>query len=250
MVAGAPDAGSAIGAAELLAELEPWLKATKTTISAFGVAVCGDPGMVRRLRAGQRPTVEKAAKARAFIAAQPEGIPPKRKPKPAPAPRRPKVHSTTQKAKAAVEAPPPAAPAPSVAEEVRREAALTGARRRVAQSTGTVKTVLPVAEPEVREAADPERRTLQVPMQPPRAPRRRIPLPSNLSAVETIQSLLAEDPQDLMRAIMRTHQDLWRRCILLGRARGETAAAAMYAALERGLGGLEVETSTPAEMAK
>jgi hypothetical protein len=100
---------------------------------------------------------------------------------------------------------------PEIARLVREEVEENRIRRRAALSTATVSQPL-----ELRKFGVPD-----------------------LDFVEGMQSLLAEHPNDLMAAISRKHPQLWRRVIILGRARGERPAAALYAALERGLDAIE-----------
>lgn len=105
---------------------------------------------------------------------------------------------------------------PEVGRQVREEVEQTMLRRRRATSTATVSQPL-----ELRKFGVPD-----------------------LNFAEGMQSLLAETPHDLMAAIARRHVALWRRVILLGRARGERPAEALYAALEAGLQQLEEPTAT------
>jgi hypothetical protein len=70
--------------------------------------------------------------------------------------------------------------------------------------------------------------------------RQRIPAASalelgDLSLVEAVQTAIAEDPEDLIRAVGRTHYDLWRRCIDLGRVLEQRPALVLYRALALGL---------------
>jgi hypothetical protein len=98
-----------------------------------------------------------------------------------------------------------------VERQVREEANETVGRRQLGRSTATVRQPL-----ELRKFGVPD-----------------------LSFAEGCASLLAETPQDLMRAIERKHVATWRRVIQLGRARGERPAEALYAALAAGLAALE-----------
>lgn len=93
----------------------------------------------------------------------------------------------------------------SVRERVEAEAAASGARRRLAQSTGTVSHILDL----------------------------------NPGLVERIQTELADSPSDLIKAVTRKHPVLWRRAVLLGRATGMSPAGALYRAIEAGLDALE-----------
>jgi hypothetical protein len=121
--------------------------------------------------------------------------------------------------RAAAKPPPAPAHEPEISRLVREEATAAGARRYRARSTGTVRQPL-------------ELLALKMP---------------DLSLVETVSSMLAEDPHDLVAAIHRKHPPLWRRILQLGRATGQRPAEALYAALERGLD--ELEQSPPAQRA-
>jgi hypothetical protein len=101
------------------------------------------------------------------------------------------------------------ADAQPLSETVRREAELSSARRRLAQSTGTVCSVLDAAAP--------------------------------ASLAERIQTALAETPADLIKAVHRRHPPLWARAVALGRAMGMLPATALYDAIERGLTAMEAE---------
>jgi hypothetical protein len=81
---------------------------------------------------------------------------------------------------------------PEVARQVREEVEEIRTRRRTAISTATVSQPL-------------ELKKLGV---------------GDLTLVEGLQSFLAESPNDLMAAILRKHPLVWRRVILVGRARG------------------------------
>jgi hypothetical protein len=98
-----------------------------------------------------------------------------------------------------------------VERQVREEANETVGRRQLGRSTATVRQPL-----ELRKFGVPD-----------------------LSFAEGVHSLLAETPQDLMRAIERKHVATWRRIILLSRTRGERPAQSLYAVLEAGLASLE-----------
>lgn len=100
---------------------------------------------------------------------------------------------------------------PEIARLVREEATEVSARRHRASSTGTVRQPL-------------ELRKFGI---------------ADLSLAEGIATMLAEEPHDLVVAIARKHPKLWRRIVLLGRARGEQPAQALYAVLEAGLDELE-----------
>lgn len=100
---------------------------------------------------------------------------------------------------------------PEVERQVREEVEESLGRRRRAVSTGTVRQPL-----ELRKFGVPD-----------------------LNVVEAVTSLVAQDPHDLIAAVNRKHPKLWRRLLLLGRARGERPAAALYAVLEAGLEQLE-----------
>jgi DNA-directed RNA polymerase subunit L len=63
----------------------------------------------------------------------------------------------------------------------------------------------------------------------------------DMTLAESVSSMLAEDPHDLIVAVNRRHPLLWRRVLLLGRASAERPAQALYAAIERGLDELEAE---------
>lgn len=104
-----------------------------------------------------------------------------------------------------------------VARAVREEVEDVRDRRRRANSTSTVRQPL-----ELRKFGVPD-----------------------LNLVEGVQSLVVEVPHDLMVAVNRKHPQLWRRVIMVGRARGELPAAALYEALERGLD--ELEAALPRE---
>jgi hypothetical protein len=101
---------------------------------------------------------------------------------------------------------------PEVAREVREEAEELRARRNRARSTGTVRIPLDLT--------------------------RKFDLP-DMNFSEAIGSMLSDTPQSVMRAVSRKHVDLWRRCILLGRATGKSPMQALYSALEAGLEQLE-----------
>jgi hypothetical protein len=102
---------------------------------------------------------------------------------------------------------------PEIARQVREEVNEGMARRRLAKSTSTVAQPLELKKFGV----------------------------ADMSLAEGIQSLLAENPQDLIAAVSRKHNVLWRRVIELGRASGQRPSEALYAALERGLQQLERE---------
>lgn len=113
--------------------------------------------------------------------------------------------------RAAARAVPPPRHEPEIARQVREEANQASSRRRSARSTGTVRSPLELAK-------------FGVP---------------DMSLSEAVTSLLAEQPHDLIAAVNRKHPLLWRRVVLLARATGQRPAAALYAALERGLDDLE-----------
>jgi hypothetical protein len=114
-----------------------------------------------------------------------------------------------RKAAAVVEAAAEAAPGTDrpLVERVRHEAEVSAARRRLARCTGRAHSGLTPPAPE--------------------------------TLVEQLQSMLAETPEDLIRAIHRAHPVLWRRLVLLGRAYGERPAQALYRALETGIEAIE-----------
>jgi hypothetical protein len=101
---------------------------------------------------------------------------------------------------------------PEVARQVREEAEELRSRRNRARSTGTVRIPLDLT--------------------------RKFDLP-DMNFSEAIGSMLSDTPQSVMRAVSRKHVDLWRRCILLGRATGKSPMQALYSALEGGLEQLE-----------
>jgi hypothetical protein len=125
----------------------------------------------------------------------------------------PKAPGGWKKASNIAGARPVPAPAhePEIARLVREEGNEASDRRRLARSTGTVRQPL-----EIRKFGIPD-----------------------LNVPETVTCMLAEDPQDVMRAISRKHPATWRRVILLARATGKTPMQTLYATLERGLELLE-----------
>lgn len=125
----------------------------------------------------------------------------------------PKAPGGWKKASNIAGARPVPAPAhePEIARLVREEGNEASDRRRLARSTGTVRQPL-----EIRKFGIPD-----------------------LNVSETVTCMLAEDPQDVMRAISRKHPATWRRVILLARATGKTPMQTLYATLERGLELLE-----------
>lgn len=103
------------------------------------------------------------------------------------------------------------APAPDLRAQVAAEAEEAGERRRKAIGGGSGAPLSPALRP----------------------------------AVEAIQSEAVALPGDLMTAIQRRHPQLMRRAVQLSRARGETPAAALYAALEAGLDFVEARVVAP-----
>jgi hypothetical protein len=110
---------------------------------------------------------------------------------------------------------------PEIARLVREEVEEIRTRRRSALSTATVSTPL-----ELKKFGVPD-----------------------LTFAEGMQSLLAENPNDLMAAISRKHAATWRRVILLGRALGQRPAQTLYACLEAGLAELEQSAPPPEQEA-
>lgn len=106
---------------------------------------------------------------------------------------------------------PPPLHEPEIARLVREEAEEAGDRRRRATSTATVRQPLEL---------------------------RRFRLP-DMSVVEAVTTIFAEEPHDLVVAINRKHPELWRRILLLGRATGQRPTQALYAVIEAGLAALE-----------
>lgn len=100
---------------------------------------------------------------------------------------------------------------PEIARLVREEAESATGRRRLARCTGTVRQPL-------------EARKFKIP---------------DLTLHEGVATMLAEDPQDIMRAVQRKHPATWRRVVLLARQLGQSPMQTLYAALERGLDQLE-----------
>ena len=94
-------------------------------------------------------------------------------------------------------------PAPQpIADQVRAEALQNGKRRRIARCTGRIH-------------------------------------PVDLSLPERIQTEMAAEPQDLIKAIHRRHPSLWARSVQLSRQLAVLPATALYQALELGLDALE-----------
>lgn len=60
-----------------------------------------------------------------------------------------------------------------------------------------------------------------------------------LSLVETVATVMAEEPHDLILAINRRHKAAWSRIIRLARAAGTRPSQALYDVLEAGLAALE-----------
>lgn len=218
----------------LLGEIEAWCGRTGTTEKQLGAALFRHWGYVPLLRKRGTVTEKTAATVRQFMADHPDGIAkPGAATAPAAAPQRSNPDAVaTAAAKRAIAAPAPAAT--SVADQVKQEASDAGTRRQLARSTGTVTAAAALPAP----AGETDRLPGRL-FDPPKEPRRRIALPPDLTLVESVQSLLAETPEDLIRAVSRAHPKAWRRLIELGRATGQRPGQAFYAALEAGLDHLE-----------
>lgn len=117
------------------------------------------------------------------------------------------------KASRAAGARPQPAPAhePEIARMVREETNDIGQRRRLARSTSTVRQPL-----EIRKFGIPD-----------------------LNVSEAIGCMLSEEPRDILLAVSRKHPEMWRRCVLLARERGEQPIQTLYTALTAGLAELE-----------
>lgn len=107
----------------------------------------------------------------------------------------------------AAHASPPSPPASALSAAVQAEALELGARRRQARVLGHTAVVS---------------------------------LP-RLAIAEQVQSIAAEDPAGVIHAVVKTHPQLWRRAVLVGRALEITPAAALYRAIAGGLDLIEAD---------
>jgi len=207
--------------AELAAEVRTYCERTGTPTSRFGVAVSNSPGLLPNLELANAPRADTVARIRAFIAAHPGGVGP---PAPAPLPAS-ECHYMR----------------PSCADAARGEAeALAGRRQAARRLGGTGEPLSGAAPPRSPDRApSPGSRESTTFGGGPTRPGARSRIPPiagmRLDLVETVQTLMAEAPKDLITAITRKHPALWRRAIALGRAAGVSPAAALYDALEAGL---------------
>lgn len=160
---------------------------------------------IKRTLLPRPATVERI---RGIIAANPDGIPVRPLNPPGAIARKDESERiATRAAREAIvaEAPPPDAP---IAEQVKHEAEVLGARRRLAGSISSGSRDLATAAP--------------------------------LTVAEQVQSEIAAEPVDLMRAINRRHPLLWKRVLELGRSRGDRMPSiALYDVIEAGLEQLE-----------
>jgi hypothetical protein len=197
----------------LLQEIAVWCARTMTDERDLGRWALRHFGYVAMIRKRGRTSPESATIVRAFMAAHPDGLPPGPPPS-FDAPRHPPVKPESRR-KGLMRTTPAAMPPvvealieaaqPTLAEEVKAEAATLADRRRAARSTGHAKPI--DAKP--------------------------------VSAAEMIQTIAIADPLDLMRVVNLKHPELWRRAVLLGRATGQRPLQALYAALEAGLDAIE-----------
>lgn len=202
----------------LLQAIELYCAATGTAETLIGAVLFRHPGFVGLLRRRGTATAEKARAVERLFAAHPHGVP-------ADLPSSEKAVPEAAPAAPAIAAPAETAP-PGFEREWRDSGKF---RMAVREQRAIAEKVEALRAEVVAEASAATSRKLAA---------RRVTSVTPISLVETVQSLAAETPADLIVAVRRTHEALWRRCVTTGRAQGETPAAILYRALGAGLDAL------------